>query len=501
MKNYTRRDFVGTAAKTAAAFMLSPFLVRAMGKVPAKKKNVLFIAVDDLRPQLGCYGKTQIKSPNIDKLAANGTLFENAYCQQAVCSPSRTSLLTGLRPDSAKVTDLHTFFRDTVPDVITLPQYFKADGYYTKSLGKIYHKQSMQDDEKSWSVPSKRAWGNGYWQTKENKEICDKLIKDADKKGLKGSKRYYATLGPPTDDADVPDNSYGDGVTTEQAIASLNKLSKSGTPFFLGVGFIKPHLPFSAPKKYWDLYKPEEIKIPDQKNWPKDLPDIAKFNWGELRGYFGMPKKGPLNEKQTRKLIHGYYACVSYTDAQIGRVIKELDRLGLRDDTVIVLWGEHGWKLGDYGAWCKHTNFEIDTHAPLIIDAPGFKKSQRTKALVEFVDIYPTLAQLCGLPVPKHCEGISMVPLLKNPNAKFKDAALSQWPKNGGKIMGYTMRTKDWRYTEWINLKKNKIIGRELYDHKNSRIEDVNLANEAKYAAIVKELSIKLTNLRKKKTS
>ncbi|RLD10363.1 MAG: iduronate sulfatase [Chlamydiae bacterium] len=477
--------------------MLSPLLAHAMGVLPGKKKNVLFIAVDDLRPQLGCYGQKQIISPNIDKLAANGTLFENAYCQQAVCSPSRTSLLTGLRPDSCKVWDLHTFFRDTVPNVITLPQYFKQNGYFTKSLGKIFHRQPMQDDKYSWSVPSERFWGDGYWQTKENIKIVEKLKKEAKEKGLKGSERYYSTLGPPTDDADVPDNAYGDGVTADKAVESLKKLAKTGEPFFLATGFVKPHLPFSAPKKYWDMYKPEDIKLSPQKSWPKNSPKVAKSFWGELRHYYGMPEKGPLSQKQTRKLIHGYYASVTYTDAQIGKVVDQLDKLGLRDDTIIILWGDHGWKLGDYNAWCKHTNFEVDTHAPLIIDAPGFKKGQRTKSFVEFVDIYPTLAQLCDLPIPNHCEGKSMVPLLKNPNAKIRDAALSQWPKNGGKIMGYTIRTKNWRYTEWINKKDKKIIARELYDHRPGApaLEAVNLAEEKQYAETVKKLSKKLNSL------
>jgi len=499
MKNYTRRDFISISTKSAATLMLSPLLAQAMGVLPGKKKNVLFIAVDDLRPQLGCYGQKQIISPNIDKLAADGTLFENAYCQQAVCSPSRTSLLTGLRPDSCKVWDLHTFFRDTVPDVITLPQYFKQNGYYTQSIGKIFHKSSMQDDKNSWSVPSERYWGDGYWQTKENIKIVEKLKKEAKEKGLKGSERYYATLGPPTDDADVPDNAYGDGVTADKAIESLKKFAKTDEPFFLATGFVKPHLPFSAPKKYWDMYKPEDIKLSPQKSWPKNSPKIAESFWGELRHYYGMPEKGPVPEKQTRKLIHGYYASVTYTDTQIGKVVDQLDKLGLRDDTIIILWGDHGWKLGDYNAWCKHTNFEIDTHAPLIIDAPGFKKGRRTKSFVEFVDIYPTLAQLCDLPIPNHCEGKSMVPLLKNPNAEIRDGALSQWSRHGGKIMGYTIRTRDWRYTEWIDLKKNKVIATELYDHRNGNpdLETENLAGQKQFADVIKKLSLKLTTLRK----
>lgn len=484
MKNkINRRHFL----KLTAAISTSPFALNSLAATTPKPTNVLFIAVDDLRCQLGCYGQKQIKSPNIDRLAAAGTLFERAYCQQAVCSPSRTSIITGLRPDSTKVWDLETYFRDTIPDVITLPQHFKNNGYHTESIGKIAHNKLMQDDKLSWSVPSIRPHANGSWQTDENIAIRNKLIKDARAKGLKGKPFRYATLGPATDNADTPDTDWPDGLTAKLTIESLQKLAKKDKPFFLAAGFVKPHLPFSAPKKYWDLYDPEKIEIPTQTDWPENMPPLASSNWGELRHYHSMPAKGKLTDAQTRHLIHGYYACVSFVDAQIGKLLDALKSLNLADNTVIILWGDHGWKLGDYGAWCKHTNFELDTHAPLILSAPGCKQNQKSPALVEFVDIYPTLAHLCSLSIPDHCQGSSLVPLLKEPNKKWKPAAFSQYPRP--KAMGYSIRTNDFRYTEWTQRRTGKTIARELYDHRTSSTASTNLADNPKHSDTIAKLS------------
>ncbi len=485
-----RRQFLAGIAGTTALSLANP-LIAAANK-PPKRKNVLFIAVDDLRCELGCYGAKHIISPNIDKLAARGLLFERAYCQQAVCSPSRTSLLTGLRPDSAKVWDLFTFFRDTVPDVVTLPQHFKNHGYHTESIGKIAHKSKMQDDKHSWSVKSRRTWSKGYWQSEEGVKIREMLSKRADEKGLKGSDRYYATLGPPVDKVKGPDIDQPDGLAAVWAVESLEKLAKQDKPFFLAAGFFKPHLPFSAPEKYWNLYNRDDIQPPATKNWPQNAPKIAGIGWHELRHYYGMPEKGPVTDQQAKELIHGYYACVSFVDAQIGRLVDTLDRLGIADDTVIILWGDHGWKLGDYGAWCKHTNFELDTRVPMILVNPGSKENQQSKALVEFVDIYPTLAELCDLPVPAHCEGTSMAPLLKKPNRPWKTAAFSQYPRKKDKVMGYSMRTDQWRYTEWLDRKTQQVLSRELYDHRTDQAETVNLGDDPNYAAVVKKLSHQL---------
>lgn len=464
MENTSRRDFLKAAGLCGAA-MAMPWAMA--DEPPQKKLNILFIAVDDLRTELGCYGSTQVKTPNIDRLASEGTLFERAYCQQAVCNPSRVSLLTGKRPDTTKVWDLKTFLREPLPDVVTLPQHFMNHGYHSQGMGKIYHQgHGIGDDKLSWSVPHKSCGAPAY----HNPENL-KLFREAraSSRGLPKNKRKN---GPPADCADVADNAYGDGVMTDLAIKTLRRIKDK--PFFLATGFRKPHLPFCAPKKYWDLYKPQEIVIPERKR-PEGAPPAAFSNWGELRKYHGMPAKGPLTDEQTRHLIHGYYACVSYIDAQVGRILDELDRLALRDNTAIVLWGDHGWKLGEYGDWCKHTNFELDAHAPLILSAPGQKvRGTKTSALVEFIDIYPTLCDLAGLPIPEDLEGVSMVPLLDDPDLPWKLGAVSQYPRR--EMMGYSLRTRDYRYTEWKNRGSGEVMERELYDQTQGAVVSRNVA-------------------------
>lgn len=445
----------------------------------AKKKNVLFVAVDDLRIELGCYGAAHMKTPNIDKLAKNGLLFEHAYCQQAICGPSRVSLLTGLRPDSTGIYTLEKSLDKTLPDTRTLPQHFKENGYQTVSLGKIYHHAT--DDKDFWDLLDRCE--TPAYADPETAALIERLQKEGKEKGLKGKPLRIYTKGPAFEAADVPDNTYTDGVIADKAIEQLRK--KDGRPLFLAVGFKKPHLPFVAPKKYWDLYNPADIAVPSREH-PANAPEQAFTLWGELRAYNAMPKEGFCSDEQTQTLIHAYRSCVSYIDAQLGRVLAELDRQGLRDDTIIVLWGDHGWKLGDYGCWNKHTNFELDTHVPLIYSGPGIPKGQRTKALVEYVDIYPTLAEYCGLGVPKHCEGLSSVALFSNPSKPWKKAAFSQYPRGGG--MGYTLRSGQWRYTEWRD-KKGEVQARELYDHSKSDVATANLAAHPEYAGAVKKMA------------
>ncbi|MDT8389539.1 MAG: sulfatase [Lentisphaeria bacterium] len=445
----------------------------------AQRPNVLFIAVDDLRPQLGCYGHEQIKSPNIDRLAGGGLLFERAYCQQAICMASRASLLSGYRPDKGRIYKNGALFTH-VPDALSLNQHFMNNGYEAVAMGKIYHHES--DYENGWSRPwfkPKGEWeGRGYLD-EESKRIVREYPETHPNEKRKG-------MGPAFEAPDVPDNAYADGMTAEHAIQELNRLK--GKPFFMAVGFAKPHLPFNAPKKYWDVYSEDDIKLTDNPLAPAGALGEALTNWGELRGYVGMPKKGPMPEELARQLIHGYYACVSYTDAMIGKVLDELDRLGLADNTIVVLWGDHGWKLGDYGMWCKHTTFEIDTHAPLIIRASGMAaEGRKTASLVEFVDIYPTLAELCGLDLPEHLQGASMAPLLTNPEQPWKSAAFSQWPSRG--LMGYSIRSGNWRYTEWIDIKTGDIKDRELYDHSNGPLAARNQANDPALTETVSELS------------
>ncbi len=435
-----------------------------------KQFNVLFIVVDDLRPELGCYGAKYIHSPNIDRLAANGITFTRAYCQQAICSPSRTSVLTGLRPDATGVYDLVTHFRKTIPGVITLPEYFKQNKYYTVGLGKVYH----LDDDQSWNESALTL------QTARVPKYLTEVNKQHASVGA-------IKNGPAFEKADVADTAYIDGKLALRSIEYLRKLKDQ--PFFLAVGFHRPHLPFNAPQKYWNLYDPEKINVPDTVP-PKNAPSYATTNWEELRNYQDIPSKGNLTAELSRQLIHGYYASVSYVDAQVGVVLNELKRLKLDKNTIVVLWGDHGWKLGEYGDWTKHTNFELDTRTPLIISVPGMKnKIKTTKSLVEFVDIYPTLCELTGLPMPSNLQGNSVVPLLHHPEQEFKSAAFSQYPR-GKNIIGYTMRTDRYRFTQWVNKTSNTIAATELYDHKNDSKELVNVAHEPDQANIVKELSL-----------
>ena len=469
MNNHVnRRDLLRATAAGAALSILGPPVSLARGRSgPRRKMNCLFIAVDDLRPQLGCYGQRQIISPNIDRLASQGLLFERTYCQQAVCAPSRASLLSGTRPDTTKIYDLNTPVRKAMPNVVTLPQHFKNNGYETVSIGKIYHHPN--DDREGWSTEPYRAgtFPKGAW--KGRGYLSPEAIAQMEQFNKANPKMQGR--GPAFEAADVPDNAYPDGANTDHAIKVLNRLKNK--PFFLAMGLYKPHLPFNAPKKFWDMYKAGDIKLADNPFIPKNAPAYATTNWGELRNYCGIPKKGPCSDELARQLIHGYYACVTYIDSLIGRLLDELDRLKLRDNTVIVLWGDHGWKLGEHAGWCKHTNFELDTHVPMILSVPGMKTAgKRTWALTEYVDIYPSLCEACGLEIPGHLEGRSVMPLLDEPDHPWKRAAFSQYPR--GKVMGYTMRTKRFRYTEWQDRKSGKVLARELYDHDKDPQENVN---------------------------
>ncbi|MBL9142518.1 MAG: sulfatase [Verrucomicrobiaceae bacterium] len=451
----------------------------------AAKPNVLLIMTDDLRPDLGCYGAKQIHSPNIDKLAASGMLFERAYCQVAVCNCSRSSLLSGCRPDTTGVFDNQHFLRPNMPDVLTLPQLFKNNGWHSMSLGKIFHHSEKEpgDDPQSWSEPSwYHAETYRSWFTQESNDMI---------KGLKqsGSK---LSRGPPFEASNEPDDVYPDGQIAAKAIETLQRLKTMEKPFFLGVGFLKPHLPFTCPQKYWDLYPPETIKLPDNYFPPKNVPEPAMHNWYELRTYGGVPAKGGIPGAMALNLIRGYRACTSFVDAQIGRVLDELDRLGLRENTIVVLLGDHGYHLGENGIFTKMTNFELGTHTPLIVSAPGQKAGQRTKALVEFVDLYPTLAELCGLSLPKHLEGKSFAPLFDKPEQAWKQAVFSQYLRPGKPpIMGRSIRTEQWRYTEWVNAKKES-AGVELYDEQGDPEENENVAGDARHAAVITELSRRL---------
>ncbi len=439
----------------------------------AEKPNILMFSIDDLRPELGCYGAKHIHSPNIDKLAKEGLMFERTYCQIAVCGASRASLLSGYRPESTTIWNYSTPMRKKLHKVLSMPQHFRQNGYTTISLGKVYHAKN-DDFPQGWS---EEPWfpPGGHYHTKE---AIDAIIQRPEKnKGI---------IGPSSENGgDIPDNTYRDGKVADRAITRLEGFAKTPEkPFFLAVGFSKPHLPFVAPAKYWDLYQRDQISVPS-KQPAKNAPAYARSRWMELRHYTDMKKRGKvLDDEKTRELIHGYYATVSYMDSNVGRVLDTLEKLELKENTIVILWGDHGWYLGDFGNWCKHTNEEIATRVPMIISVPGKDGGHKTAALTELVDIFPTLCELSNLPVPEHCQGDSFNKLLDNPNMNWKEAAYSQYHKS--KYRGTSVRTKDWRYTEWRHKKTKEIDAVELYDLQKDPGATVSVHDDVNHAAVLK---------------
>ncbi|EDL56441.1 sulfatase [Gimesia maris] len=447
-----------------------------------EKPNVLFIGTDDLRCDLACYGHPLVKTPNLDKLATRGVLFKRAYCQQALCNPSRASLMTGRRPDTLEIWDLPTHFREADPNIVTLPQLFKQQGYFTQNIGKIFHnwRQKIQGDPASWSVPAVMHFArhdDDQPMLNDNRELPVNLAK-----------------APRSESRDVPDSAYFDGRIGDLAVKALQDLKQKQQPFFLAVGFWKPHLPFNPPKKYWDLYDDSPITVPDNPQPPKNVPDVALHDSREIL----RAVKGKLTDAQIIELRTGYLAGISYLDAQLGKVLAELDRLGLREKTIIVFWSDHGFHLGEHGLWCKTSNFENDARVPLMISVPHMKTAGKTSdALVELLDMYPTLVELCGLDSPGKLEGTSLVPVLKDPTQSVKPAAFTQHPRPAyyrkqPENMGVSVRTPRYRYTEWRNFKTGKVIARELYDHTSDPEENTNIINEptdrADFQAAVKLL-------------
>ena len=494
----------------------------------AEKPNVLFIAVDDLRPELGCYGSPIAVSPNLDALAADGLLFNRAYCQEAICRPSRASLMTGARPETTGLFHNYVSLRELQPDIVTLPQHFIANGYETAYCGKIFH-QGDTDEEKSWSrkpvkwlkdIPRPK----GAFALAENNKIKSDNMKLMIEKYGESARRGLSS-GPAYENADVPDHAYIDGYETLRAIATMKEMVKNkDKPFFMALGFKKPHLNWTAPKKYWDLYDADNIPMASETTAPIDGAAMGLHASFELRTRAGIPKSGPLGKELSRTLKHAYLACVSYVDAQIGLMIKELEQAGVRDNTIIIVWGDHGWHLGDMGVWGKATNYEIATRVPMMIWTPNMKtRGATTDALVELVDIFPSLCELAGLPIPDHTEGHSFVPLLDSPNQTWKKAAFSQYPnpalrewaanplskgmretwfgplieevegriiaQQGDKwdrdlfekhLMGYTMGTDRYRLVVWRDHRDQKStpVFIELFDHQTDPAETKNIAND-----------------------
>jgi iduronate 2-sulfatase len=442
----------------------------------SKQPNVLFIAVDDLRPELGCYGQSHIHSPHIDKLAEGGLIFNRAYCNIPVCGASRASILSGIRPNRSRFLDYDCRLDEDVPGVVSLPMHFKNNGYHTVSLGKVYHHQN--DGKGSWS---ETPWSpQGDWQG------WQAYVLPESHRQIEPRPNGTGINGPSFEWPDAPDHIYPDGMIADEAVRRLRQFGNSNEPFFLAVGFMKPHLPFNAPKKYWDMYDFNEIKLPDNMKKPEGAPDESMHNFGELRNYSDVPDQGPLDEVFMRKLIHGYFACVSYTDAQIGKVLSELERLGLAENTIVVLWGDHGWHLGEHALWCKHCNFEKVLRVPLVLKAPGKKQNLKTDALVEYVDVYPSLCELAGLEKPFHLQGKSFVPLADNPNQTWKEEVYCRW------IRGETVVTKSHTYTEWFSDQTGKVTARMMYDLTEDPEETVNISEKPENKKLVGELSEKL---------
>lgn len=448
------------------ALFLMSFALFAQQSVQKQKKkpNILFIAVDDLRPELNFYGANHIKSPNLDKLASESLVFNRAYCNIPVCGASRASLLTGMRPTRYRYIDAYTEKNKDNPDVISLPMLLKQNGYKTISNGKIYHHD--KDDENAWD----EIWhANELWSyaLPKSQEISKNTMR-----------------GLPFENAKVHDSVYRDGKLALKVIKDLNKLKKSNQPFFLSMGLMKPHLPFTAPKKYWDLYDRAQIKLPESYVQPKTTPKQAFHNFGELRQYENIPQKGDMPDELAKELIHGYYACVSYIDAQIGLVLEELKRLELDEGTIVILWGDHGWNLGDHKLWCKHVTFETALRTPLILKVPGKTKGEKTDAITEYIDIYPSLAELAGLKSPNSVEGKSFVPIINGQNSD-KNWAVSKFKD------GVTLIKDQLFYTEWTD-DAGVTYARMLFDHKTDPLELDNLAEKPAYKKTVKALSKEL---------
>ncbi|RMG64626.1 MAG: DUF229 domain-containing protein [Bacteroidetes bacterium] len=434
--------------------LLATLLLSCQPEPPAGPLNVLFIAVDDLRPEFGAYGATHIQAPNLDRLAAEGVLFERAYCNVPVCGSSRASLLSGMRPGWRRFPGAYnTYLSEDAPEAISLPRHFRQHGYHTLSLGKVYH--HADDDTLAWDT---------VWRPRPRNESGGRDYHTAENIALNRSR---TSRGLPYERAPLPDSTYYDGRIANEAIASLERLAGQDQPFFLAVGFLKPHLPFNAPEKYWALYDSLDIQLPASYQQPASTPREAFHSFGELRNYAAVPKEGPVPDRLARTLIHGYYAAVSYTDAQIGKLLSALEEKGLAERTVVVLWGDHGWNLGEHQLWCKHCNFETALRVPMLLRIPGETPGKRISAITELIDLYPTLTDLAGLPQPTHLDGESLLPLLRG-EGRAKDYAVAKY------WAGATLIRDHWFYTEWIN-DSAEIQASMLFDHRRDAQELHNL--------------------------
>lgn len=448
---------------TAALFLLKT------GTITAAQPNILFIAVDDMRTNIGCYGDPIAVTPRIDRLASRGIRFDRAYCQFASCNASRSSLLTGMRPDSISVWKLNTNFRQTAPESVTLPQHFRQNGYHTEAIGKVLHNytETLRDNTLSWSVPARFDKVNHFrdYGLPQNLPPPGKLRKTI-----------------VAENADVTDDAYADGVIAADAVKTIQRLADAEHPFFLAVGFMKPHSPYNAPKKYWDLYDRADMQAMGPTNRPVGTPDLNWIYPNEIRSFADVPKHEPISEEAEARMRHGYYAATSYTDANIGKLLDALDESGASQNTIVVLWSDHGYHLGENDHWAKVTVRELDAQVPLLVVLPQGTAGSTT-SLVESIDIYPTLSELCGLPPPVEIDGRSFGSVLKNPDSEFRRTALTQvcrpWFTNEAiEQMGYSIRSGSHRYTQWVDFDSQKILAEEFYDIDADRLQRKNLVRE-----------------------
>lgn len=447
----------------------------------AAPPNLVLIVSDDQRPDtIAALHGSHLRTPNLDRLAARGLVFQRAYCQQAVCNPSRSSFLTGLRPDTVGVDDLRKGFRDTAPkgkSLVTLPQHFKNHGWFCQNIGKLFHNMGDTQDRVSWSIDEVLHAGT---------HAADTVFANTPLRPGDAPPGYKA---PVTEALDVPDTAYRDGQIARLAAAVLRDRAGQTQPFFLAVGFWRPHLPFVAPKKYWDLYDPAAIPLPEPATAPQDAPSIALHASGEIRGYGGPPKDRAFNSEETRHYRHGYYASISFLDAQIGLILDALEASGQADRTIIVFTSDHGFHIGEHALWGKTSNFELDARVPLILADPRQPTGhgRRTGALAELVDLFPTLAHLTGIAgdLPGNLEGDDLSPVVADPAKSVKSAAFTQHqqpfygPPSNWQAWGRSIRTERWRYTEWRAIKGGELVARELYDHDSDPLETRNLAGQS----------------------
>jgi iduronate 2-sulfatase len=481
------------------------------------RMNVILIAVDDLRTELGFYGNNQAITPNFDRLASSGIAFMNTYCQAAVSAPSRASLMTGLRPDSNRVWHLGDEFRKINPDIVTMPQYFKQFGYHTVSIGKIFH--NHMPDSVSFDEPDLRPeafkTAELIGRDAESFYVDPALMKELDSVRAERIKvRTYGAsggwaYGVSVEATDAEDSLFYDGAQTELAIRKLREISKSDEPFYLALGYFRPHLPFSAPLKYWNMYDREKIVLPTNNYLPVGSPVMAADPNYELNACYDLNVKHPLYNNMSRDtallLKHGYLASVSFIDACLGKLLDELESLDLLRNTVIVLYGDNGWKLGEHNAWCKQTDYMPDINVPMIISSPGMKRRGiKCEALTELIDIYPTICDAANVPKPGYLQGTSLTPLFDRPQRKWKSAAFSQIHRlpirslDGKRYMGYSMVTERWHYVKWYGWDadvkcRKELAATELYDLRNDPEENKNLSVLEGYGRVTRHLERQFT--------